>query len=80
MPMKDDQLCRKLHALTMFIGLFKYYRQSYLDLLDLTAFSPIEKSWCMNWRQSGFRPPTTDTIQSTPILMRVSWGLIHLPP
>ncbi len=33
-------------SIAMFMGLFKYYRQSYLDLLELGAFSAEEKGWC----------------------------------
>lgn len=33
-------------SIAMFMGLFKYYRQVYLDLLDKGDFSLEEKSWC----------------------------------
>lgn len=32
-------------SIAMFMGLFKYYRQSYLDLLERSDLSPEEKSW-----------------------------------
>ncbi len=41
-------------SIAMFMGLFKYYRQSYLDLLDQGAFSPEEKNWAANYLHRFF--------------------------
>jgi|GEM_PF-1373850 len=41
-------------SIAMFMGLFKYYRQSYLDLLDQGGFSPEEKSWAANYLHRFF--------------------------
>ena len=41
-------------SIAMFMGLFKYYRQSYLDLLDQGGFNPEEKSWAANYLHRFF--------------------------
>ena len=41
-------------SIAMFMGLFKYYRQSYLDLLDQEAFAPEEKTWAVNYLHRFF--------------------------
>jgi signal transduction histidine kinase len=41
-------------SIAMFMGLFKYYRQSYLDLLDQEAFTPEEKNWAAKYLHRFF--------------------------
>lgn len=41
-------------SIAMFMGLFKYYRQCYLDLLDEEAFIPEEKNWAVNYLHRFF--------------------------
>jgi PAS domain-containing protein len=41
-------------SIAMFMGLFKYYRQSYLDLLDQGELNPEEKSWAANYLHRFF--------------------------
>lgn len=41
-------------SIAMFMGLFKYYRQSYVDLLDKASFMADEKIWADNYLHRFF--------------------------
>ncbi|WP_051309518.1 ATP-binding protein [Desulfogranum japonicum] len=50
-------------TLPMFLGFFKYYRQSYLDLLELEPLTPEEKKWASHYLERFFD--------------RIELGLVH---